>query len=113
MNPSMACGAKRNQVLLGIVAGLAAKFLVVDLEVRHRATQLALPPVTMEHLSAELFVQSGVKPQTRPLRSDTIHDALSAKWSRNVFLSSPGKNLKKRRIDCRSTCELPLSRLAP
>jgi len=33
MDVGMACGAERDQVLLGIVAGMAAKFLVVDFQV--------------------------------------------------------------------------------
>jgi hypothetical protein len=113
MHSGMACRTKGDQVPLGIVAGMAAEFFVVDLEVGHRAARLAFPAITAQHLVAELFVWLGIKPQTRSLWSDAIHDAFAAKWSRNVFLSSPGRNLKKRRIDCSRTCELPFSRLAP
>jgi hypothetical protein len=113
MRSGMAYRTKRNQVLLSVVTGLTAEFLVVDLEVGHRAASLASPTIPPEYLVAELFVRSGIKPQAWLLWPDAIHDAFPAKWSRNVFRSSPGKNLKKRRIDCRRTCELPFSRLAP
>jgi hypothetical protein len=61
----MARGAERNQVLLGIVTGVAAKLSVVDLQVPHRAARLTLPAITAEHLLAELFVQIGIQPQAR------------------------------------------------
>ncbi len=104
---------KCDQVLLGIIAGLAAEFLVVNLEVGHRAARLASPAIAAQYLVAELFVLLGIKLQARTFCQQPIHDAFSANWSRNVFLSSPGKNLKKRKIDCSRICELPLSRLAP
>jgi len=52
----MACRTKRNQVLLGIVTGVAAKFFVVDLEVGPSAAQLTSPAVATEHFLAEMFV---------------------------------------------------------
>lgn len=107
------CGTECSQVLLGVVACLAAELFVVNFQFGHRAARLASPAISSQHLVAELFVQSGVKPQSRLFWSDTIHDAFSAKWSRNVFLASPGRNLKKRKIDCKRTWELPFSRFAP
>ncbi len=38
VNGCMARGAKRDQVLFGIVAGVTPKLFVVDLQIRHRAT---------------------------------------------------------------------------
>jgi hypothetical protein len=75
----MASGAKRNQILLGIITGLAAKFLVMNLKVRHRAAGLASPAVSVQHMVVELFVQSGIKMEARPPWSDAIHDAFPAK----------------------------------
>jgi hypothetical protein len=46
MQTGMACSAERNQVLLRILAGLAAEFLVVYLEIRHRPARLASPTVS-------------------------------------------------------------------
>jgi len=45
MQGGVAFSAKRNQIRLRIVAGLAAKFFVVDLKVGHCATRLASPAV--------------------------------------------------------------------
>jgi hypothetical protein len=106
-------GTKRNQVLLTIIAGMTAKFLVVNFKIRHGAARLAFPAVAAEYLVAELLVQREIKPDGRTFWSDPVHDAFAVKWSRNIFRCSPGRNLKNRRIDCRRTCELPFSRLAP
>jgi hypothetical protein len=42
----MAPSALSNQVLLGIIAALAAKFFVVNLEIRSRPAILASPSIT-------------------------------------------------------------------
>ena len=52
VNACVARSAKRNEVLLGVIAGLAAKFLVVDFQVRHRAAQLTPPAVAPQNLLA-------------------------------------------------------------
>jgi hypothetical protein len=78
MHCSVTCRTKRNQVLLRIVAGLAAKFFVMNLEIRHRAARLASPAVATEHLVAKLFVRLGLKPHGRSLWSDQIHNTFSA-----------------------------------
>jgi hypothetical protein len=104
MHSGVACRTERNQVLLRVVAGVAAEFFVVDFEVGLRATQLTSETVAKRHLVAELFVQFVIKPQERLLRSFLIHDAFSVTWCRNVCLSSPGRNLKKRKaVDLRRT----------
>jgi hypothetical protein len=50
MHAGMALRAERDQVLLGVVAGMAAKLLMVDLQVRHRAARLTPPAITTEDL---------------------------------------------------------------
>jgi hypothetical protein len=50
---------KCDQVLLGIIAGLAAEFLVVNLEVGHRAARLASPAVSAQYLYAALDTKTG------------------------------------------------------
>jgi hypothetical protein len=50
MQRNVAFSAKRNQVLLRIIAGLAAKFFVMNLEIGHRAARLASPSVATQHL---------------------------------------------------------------
>ncbi|MFZ0277447.1 MAG: hypothetical protein WA254_06970 [Candidatus Sulfotelmatobacter sp.] len=46
----MAAGAKRDQVVFGIVARAAAILSVVNFQVRHRAAPLASPTITTQHL---------------------------------------------------------------
>jgi hypothetical protein len=42
--------AKCNKVLVGIIAGLAAKLFVVNLQVRHRAARLTPPAIATQNL---------------------------------------------------------------
>ena len=46
MQAGMTDSTKGNQVLLGIIAGLTAEFLVVNLKIPHGAAGLASPAVT-------------------------------------------------------------------
>jgi hypothetical protein len=46
MQAGMTDSTKGNQVLLGIIAGLTAEFLVVNLKIRHGAAGLASPTIT-------------------------------------------------------------------
>lgn len=52
----MACGAEGNQILLGVLSGLAAKLFVMNSEIGHRAARLASPAVAVKHLVAKLVV---------------------------------------------------------
>jgi hypothetical protein len=52
----VACGAERDEVLLGIVTRVAAKFFVVNFQVRHRPTQLASPAIATQHLLPQALV---------------------------------------------------------
>jgi hypothetical protein len=56
MHGGMAFAAQRDQVLLRIVARMAAKLLVVNLKIGHRAARLAFPAIPAEHLGAKLLV---------------------------------------------------------
>jgi hypothetical protein len=56
MHGGVAFAAQRDQILLGIVAGMAAKLLVVNLKIRHRAARLASPAIPAEHFVANLVV---------------------------------------------------------
>jgi hypothetical protein len=56
MDTRMAFGAKSDQVLLGIVARVAAKPFVVDFQVRHRAARLTPPAIASQDLLPEIFV---------------------------------------------------------
>jgi hypothetical protein len=46
VDTGMAACAKGDQILLRVVAGLAAKCFVVHLKIRHRAATLASPTVS-------------------------------------------------------------------
>ena len=59
---SMTVAAQGDQVLLGIISGLAAELFVVNFEIRHRAARLASPAVSPEYLIAKFFIRLGVKP---------------------------------------------------
>jgi hypothetical protein len=57
--PTLRQGAQRDQVLFGIVAGMAAKLFVVDFQVRHRAARLTPPAVATQDLLPQSFVGHG------------------------------------------------------
>jgi hypothetical protein len=48
---------KSDQVLLGVVARVAAKLFVVNIQVRHRATRLTPPAVAVQNLLPQSFVR--------------------------------------------------------
>ena len=110
MHSGVASGTKRNQVVLRVVAGVAAKFLVVNLKVGHCAARLAPPAIAIEHLIANPFAELG-EPQS--FRMDSVHEAFSDTWCKNLCLSSLGRNLKNRRADCKRTPEFSFSKFAP
>jgi hypothetical protein len=109
----VAVGTERNQVQIVVVALLAAKLLVVDLKVLSRATDLALPSVAAQYLSSQRVVRFGIKPQAGSLESHLLHDAFPVTWCRNTCRWSPGRNLKKRDIDCSNVVGSSLSKFAP
>jgi len=57
----MASSTKRDQVLLGILAGVTTESFVVDLEIGHRAAGLAPPAISSQHFIAKLLVRLGVQ----------------------------------------------------
>jgi hypothetical protein len=56
MQGGVACSAKRDQIPLRVITRVAAKFLVMNLKIGHRAAALASPTVPPKHLAAEAFV---------------------------------------------------------
>jgi hypothetical protein len=77
MHGSVALAAQRDQVPLGIFAGMAAKLLVVNLKIGYCATRLASPTVPAEHLVAKLVVQFGIQAQTCALSCRAVHEVFS------------------------------------
>jgi len=53
----VACGAERDQVFLGVAAGMAAKLPVMDLQVRHPAARLTAAAIPTQHLLPQLLVR--------------------------------------------------------
>ena len=113
MHASVAFGTECYQILLRIIAGLAAESFVMDFKIGHCATRLASPAIATQHLAAESVVLVGIEPQARMFRSDPSHDAFSTTRCINLCLSSPGRNLKNRKADCKRTPGFSFSRLAP
>ena len=91
MRLTVACCTQRDQVQLRIFAGLAAKLLMVDFQLRHRAAGLTPPAVATQNLLAQTFVRRGV--QSKACGANHSQDTLSRRFSRKVCCGSPGKNL--------------------
>jgi hypothetical protein len=49
MNRRMTIWTEGNQILLGILASVASKLLMVDFQMRHRAARLTPPAVATQH----------------------------------------------------------------
>jgi hypothetical protein len=73
----MAFRAEGDQILLGIVARVAAKLFVVNLKIGHVAARLASPAVPAERLSAKLVIQFGVQAEAFGLWSAAVHERFS------------------------------------
>jgi len=61
MQGQVAVAAQRDQVLLRIIPGLTAKFLVMNLEVLQAPARLTSPSIPLQDFSAKLLVQFGVQ----------------------------------------------------
>ena len=109
----MAPCTERDQVLLGIVAGVTAKLFVVDFQVRHCAARLTPPAVTTQGLLPQTLVRHQIQPQASGFWANRAHDVLSLKPPRNACRCSSGRNLKNLVIENSSISGSPLSRLAP
>ena len=109
----MATRAQGNQVREGIVALTTAQLLVVDLKALPRTTDLTLPAIAAQYLFSELLVALGIKPRARALGANPIHEAFPFTSCRKACRCSPGRNLKNRDMDCRSTVGSSFSRFAP
>jgi hypothetical protein len=100
----VATGAQGNQVRVVIVALLAAKLLVVDLQVLSGTTDLASPAVATQYLFSEVFVELGIKLQARSLGSNPIHEAFSVTSCRKACRCSPGRNFEEPMLPLHPVC---------
>ena len=61
MHPCVTRRVKRDEVVLGIVSGLASVLFMVDLKVHSRPARLASPAVPPQDLSTEFLVRLTVQ----------------------------------------------------
>src|SRR6266849_3654431 len=92
---------------------MAAELPVAHLKIRHRATGLTPPAVSAQHLIAQLFVKLVIQPYSSLFGWNRVHEAFSVISCRKACRCSPGRNLKNRDMDCRSTVGSSVSRFAP
>ena len=78
MHGGVACRTESNQILLGIIAGMAAEFSVMDFQVGHGPAHLASPAIALKDSPAELFIRFGIKPKARLSWTNAFHNAFSA-----------------------------------
>ena len=84
MQGSVTGTAERDQVLFLVISGATAELLVMDFQVRHRAACLTAPAIPAQHLLPHILVGHGIKAYPWNLRSNTVHDAFSLRFSRNA-----------------------------
>ncbi len=58
----MTCGAQGDEVFFEVIPALAAKFPVMNFEIRSSAARLAPPAVASQDLLSQLVVFLGIKP---------------------------------------------------
>jgi hypothetical protein len=62
MDLSMTARTQRDQVQLRIRPALTTKLLMMDLEIGHRAAELAAPAISPKHLLAQILIGFGFEP---------------------------------------------------
>ena len=75
MQGQVVVAAQRDQVLLGVIPGLTAKFLVMNLEILQAPAGLTSPSIPLQDFPTKLLVQFGIQLQAWSLRSNLTHDA--------------------------------------
>ena len=113
MQGRMTCYADVNEILLGVVAGVAAELFVMDFQVRHSAAQLTPPTVAAQHLLPQTVVRNRIQAHPRELRAQRAHETFSLRPSRNACRCSWGRNLKNLAIENSIVSGSPWSKLAP
>ncbi len=107
----MAHSTESDQIRIVVVALSAPQLLVMDVQILPGATELASRAIAAQYLFSELVVRFGTEPQTRPLGSNSLH-LLVTSW-RKACRCSPGRNLKNRDMDFKSTVGSSFSMFAP
>ena len=109
----MAGGAERYQILFGVVARVASKFLVMDFQVDHCAAGLTPPAIATQYELPQTFVFHRIQPQASWLRANRAHEAFSVRATRNACFCSPGRNLKNLFIENSKVSGSPIVQIGP
>ena len=80
----MTIETKGYQIVLAILAGVAAKFFMVNFKVCHRTAELAAPAVSPPYVLAELLVILLLEPDRRLFRQNLLHWTCSFTICRNA-----------------------------
>ena len=80
----MTIETKGYQIVLAILAGVAAKLFVVNFKVCHRTAELAAPAVSPQYVLAELLVILLLKPDRHLFRQNLLHWICSFTICRNA-----------------------------
>ena len=107
-----AAGLFPDQVRFLIIASLAAKSSMVNLEIGEASTSLASPTIATQNLFAELVVGARREANTRSFFCGR-QAAFPMAWCRNSFLCSAGRNWKTRTSARSRMFGSALSRFAP
>jgi len=83
MPGSVTARAECNEILFGVIPQSATRAEVVDLKILCCAAVLAAPPIAREHLTGELAVRLGLKPQ--PLSFEPVQGRFSQCPATAVF----------------------------
>lgn len=83
--------AQGDEVQIVVIALLAPQVLVMDLQDLPGTTDLASPAIAAQYLFSQLVIRFGIKPQARPLGSNSFHEAFSITSCRNACRCSPGR----------------------
>src|ERR1019366_1088466 len=93
MHLFVAFGTQRDQVLVLVVARLAAKFKVMHLQVLHATASLAAPAVALQHLAMQFPIARRIESQSRAFAADLLHEVCPATSERKACCCGPGRNL--------------------
>jgi hypothetical protein len=102
---------QRNEIALRIISLTTSKLGVVDLQIRHRAADLASPAIALKHLQAKPLI--GIDVQANTHRFGQTGHAASVTSARNSSFWTSGRNRNKRSTEHKSTLGLPFSTCAP
>src|SRR5712664_2798128 len=89
----MTRGAKRDQVLFGVVAGVTPKLFVMDFKVRHRATGWTPPAVATQDLLTQTFVRQGIQPRGSGFWGESFSGCLLTQVFEESLLLFAGQEL--------------------